>query len=353
MFLRPVSDLLDDASITEIMINSPDNIYIERKGKLVQVPNRFPDERTLDAAAQYICQVAGKRLTPEMPRVDARLPDGSRVHIVGRPISREGTCITIRRFPAKTLRGEDLLRFGSISEVGLRFLKTCVHCHRNLLVSGGTGSGKTSLLNVISEFVADDERVLVIEDVSELQIQKEHTVRLEARSADEKGRGAVPIRELFHSALRMRPDRVIIGEIRAGEALDLIQAMTSGHSGAMGTVHATTPRDALSRMETLCLYAESGLPLVAVRAQVGSALEIVVQTSRLRDGSRKITEIAEILPIDEKGDYRINSLFEFDVEGIDSEGQIIGSMKPTGNFPTFFERARKEGYELEKEWFQP
>lgn len=223
------------------------------------------------------------------------------------------------------------------------FLRTCVEMHLNLIVSGGTGSGKTSLLNAISRFIPEDERILVIEDTLELNIVQDHVVRLEARPPDEKGRGAIPIRDLFHSALRMRPDRVIIGEVRSGEALDLVQAMTSGHSGSLSTVHSTTPMDALRRMETLCLYASSGLPLYAVRNQVSSAIQIIVQTMRLRDGSRKITCISEVLPLDDSGNYKVNDIFRFKYSGLDENRYIVGNHYFTGTFPTFIEAAEQQG----------
>lgn len=352
VFLTPILPLLDDRSITEIMINGPDKIYIERKGKLQKTDHVFKDSKALEAAANIICQFVGKRFTPESPRVDARLPDGSRVHIIGPPACPAGMSLSIRRFPDKPLQGEDLVRFGSVTPEVLAFLKTLIEMHVNMIVAGGTGSGKTSLLNVLGRYIPPDERILVIEDTAELQIEQDHVVRLEARPPDEKGRGGVSIRELFHSALRMRPDRIVIGEIRGGEALDLIQAMTSGHSGAMGTVHATLPVDCLRRIETLCLYADSGLPLAAVRTQVASALHIIVCQARLKDGSRKITEVAEVLPLNESADYRVNSLFAYEIDHVDEDtGEIHGAMFPQGNLPTFFDHAVKQGYPFTKEMF--
>ncbi|MCC6547777.1 CpaF family protein [Candidatus Sumerlaeota bacterium] len=352
VFLTPILPLLDDKSITEIMINGPDKIYIERSGKLQKTNAQFKDSKALEAAANIICQFVGKRYSTETPRVDARLPDGSRVHVIGPPACPAGMSLSIRRFPDKPLMGDDLVRFGSVTPLVLNFLKTMIEMHQNIIVAGGTGSGKTSLLNVLGRYIPPDERLLIIEDTQELQIFQEHVVRLEARPPDEKGRGGVLIRELFHSALRMRPDRIIIGEIRGGEALDLIQAMTSGHSGAMGTVHATRPLDALRRLETLCLYADTGLPLTAVRTQVASALHLIVCQARLKDGSRKIVEVAEVLPLNESADYRVNTLFAYEIDHVDEDtGKIHGALRAQGNLPTFFEHAVKQGYDLTPQMF--
>ncbi len=346
IFLAPVLPLLDDPTITEIMINGPNAVYIERRGKLQKTEHKFPDENALQSAANIICQFVGKKLTEDAPRVDARLPDGSRVHIVAPPASHSGVCISIRRFPANPMSVDDLLKFGALSVAMRDFLKLAVEMHLNIVVAGGTGSGKTSLLNAIGRFLPKDERLLVIEDTLELQIDQEHSVRLEAQAPDEKGRGAVPIRELFHSALRMRPDRIVIGEVRGGEALDLVQAMTSGHSGALATVHATSPLDALRRLETLCLYADSGLPLHAVRTQVSSAMHLIVQTARLRDGSRKVTGIAEVMDLDEHDNYTVQPLFAFKFLGLSAEGMIQGEHHGMGVKPSFTEEALSQGYDI-------
>lgn len=352
VFLKPIVPLLDDPTVTEIMINGPDQIYIERKGKIQKTDIVFRDRQELESAANIICQYVNKQLKPENPRVDARLPDGSRVHIIAPPVCHNGICVSIRRFPDKPLTGEDLLQFGSITKDVLDFLSVCVEMHLNLVVSGGTGSGKTSLLNVLARYIDNNERVLVIEDTSELQLAQDHVVRLEARPPDEKGKGQVTIRNLFHSALRMRPDRVVIGEVRDREALDLIQAMTSGHSGCLTTVHATTPADALCRLETLCLYADTGLPLHAVRAQVASAINLVVQTARLRDGTRKVTEIAEILPLKPDGNYNYIPLFRFTFKGLNKDETIMGELLPMGNKPSFLSEARNQGYNILPEHFE-
>jgi pilus assembly protein CpaF len=348
VFLAPILPLLDDPTITEIMVNGPNDIFIERRGKLVKTEYKFPDDNSLMSAANIICQFVNKKLTNDSPRVDARLPDGSRVHIVAPPVSHTGVCLSIRRFPANPMSVDDLLKFGALNSTMRDFLKLCVEMHLNIVVAGGTGSGKTSLLNAIGRFIPSEERLLVIEDTLELQIEQAHTVRLEAQAADEKGRGAVPIRDLFHSALRMRPDRIVIGEVRGGEALDLVQAMTSGHSGALATVHATSPLDALRRLETLCLYADSGLPLHAVRTQVSSAMHMIVQTARLRDGSRKITGISEVLDLDEDDNYKVQPLFGFKFSGLDAEGMIQGSHHGYGVKPTFTEEALSQGFPIDQ-----
>ena len=352
VFLTPILPLLDDASVTEIMINGANNIFIERRGKLVRTPHKFADDNALQSAANIICQFVGKRLTPDNPRVDARLPDGSRVHIVGPPVSHSGVCFSIRRFPASPISTDKLLEYGALNIQMRDFLQLCVEMHKNIVVAGGTGSGKTSLLNAIGRFMPPEERLLVIEDTLELQIEQDHCVRLEAQIADEKGRGAVPIRDLFHSALRMRPDRIVIGEVRSGEALDLVQAMTSGHSGALATVHATTPLDALRRLETLCLYADSGLPLHAVRTQVASAMQLIVQTARMRDGSRKVTGISEVMPLGSDDDYRVQDIFKFQFTGLSPEGNITGKHIATGVKPTFYDEAITQGYDLTKVKFE-
>lgn len=342
-FLAPVGDLLEDPSVSEVMINGYAQIYVERKGKLERVPHAFASEDALLACARNIAQFSGKRLTPHEPRVDARLPDGSRVHIVLPPVCREGVSVTIRKFAKSTLTLDKLVEFGSISEVGKELLELCVRLHKNVLVSGGTGSGKTSLLNALSAIIPGDERILVMEDTSELQLQQEHVVSLEARRADRHGKGEVTIRDLLHSALRMRPDRVIVGECRAGEALDMIQAMNTGHDGSLTTVHANSPRDALSRIETLALMGGLDLPLVPLRAQVASALHVVVQTDRYADGSRKIASVGEVLPLDAEGRYQSQILLEFVEAGRAPDGKVLGEHRLTDARPTFWEEVSAKG----------
>lgn len=342
-FLTPVRDLLEDDSVSEVMVNGHERIYVERGGKLERVPNRFESADQLEACARNIAQFAGKRIVPHEPRVDARLPDGSRVHIVMPPVARDGISITIRRFSKSTLTMERLIEYGSINPEGRELLELGVLLRKNILVSGGTGSGKTSLLNALSAVIPSDERIVVMEDTSELQLQQEHVLRLEARKPDRHGKGEVTIRDLLHSSLRMRPDRVLVGECRSGEALDMIQAMNTGHSGSMTTVHANSARDALARIETLALMAGLDLPLVPLRAQVASALHLVVQTDRLQDGSRKITSIHEVLPLDEEGRYVVSALLAFVQTGRDDQGRVTGSHQLTGGGPTFWSEVAAKG----------
>ncbi|MBI4860891.1 MAG: CpaF family protein [Candidatus Riflebacteria bacterium] len=334
-FLKPVQVYLDDPSVTEVMINGPREIYIERGGKLHKTDAFFDSELGLLAAARNVAQYTGKRITKDSPRVDARLPDGSRVHIITPPASRKGLCIAIRKFSRDVLTMEKLASYGAIVPTMVEFTKIAIMAEKNILVSGGTGSGKTSLLNSLSVFIPDHERVLVLEDSSELRLQQEHVLYFEVQHPDRYGRGGVSIRELFHSCLRLRPDRIIIGEIRGGEALDLIQAMTSGHGGSMSTNHANTPEDALRRLETMALMSGVDMPLFALRSQIASAIDIVVQTSRFNDGSRKVTHIAEVLPLTKEGNYQLQYIFVFKPEGEDSQGKVLGKHVWTSRVPLF------------------
>jgi pilus assembly protein CpaF len=292
---------IDDPAVSEVLINGPDQIYVERKGHLTRVPEKFENEDDLVAAAKNIAQFVGKRLTREAPMVDARLPDGSRVHLVSFGVSAVGTIIAIRKFPKDKLTVQKLIQVGAMTEEMLEFLRICVLTEKNMIVSGGTSSGKTSLLNALSALIPADERILVLEDSAELQLQQEHVVPFEVRHADRHGRGGVLIRDLFHSALRLRPDRVVIGEIRGGEAIDLIQAMTSGHTGSMSTLHANTPADSLNRLETMALMSNIEIPQKALRTQVAQAIDVIVQAARFRDGSRRVTHISESLPLGPEG----------------------------------------------------
>lgn len=353
-FLAPIVPLLEDEAVSEVMINGPFTVYVEKKGKLHLTDVKFRDEGQLLAAITNIAQFVGRVLNLDNPRMDARLPDGSRVHAIIPPLCKQGVGVAIRKFTKEKLTPQKLVEFGALTDHMVDFLRVCVSIERNILVAGGTGSGKTSLLNVMTGMVDPEERVLVIEDAAELQPQQPHLIQLEARPPDKNGKGEVRIRDLLHSAMRLRPDRIIIGEIRGGEALDLLQAMTSGHGGSMATVHATTPRDALSRMETLAMYSGVDLPLHAIRAQVGSALEMVVQTSRFRDGSRKIPYVTEILPLDEEGRYVANDIFKFFGEGLHPEtGKVLGRHRPTGTLPTFVDYARANGFTFHPDYFNP
>jgi pilus assembly protein CpaF len=308
-FLEPVGEFLRDPTVTEIMVNGPDEIYIERRGQLTLTEARFPDESALMAAIRNILQFVGKRISVEIPMLDARLPDGSRVHVAMPPCSRKGILLTIRKFSHQAFDMDFLVSSGCLSELARDFLKLCIVTEKNLLISGGTSSGKTSLLNVLSADIQADRRIVVIEESTELQLRQPHVLSLETRAPDRYGKGEVTIRELFKNSLRMRPDRVIVGECRGGEALDMIQAMTSGHAGSMTTLHADSPADALHRLETMALMSNVVIPLSALRAQVASAIHVIVQVMRFSDGSRRVVQISQVLPLDTHGRYQTEDLF--------------------------------------------
>ena len=326
-FLAPVVPFLNDEEISEIMINASDEIYVERAGKLVKTEAKFEDEQALMAAVNNVLQYTGKRLTQENPLVDSRLPDGSRVHVVLSPLARNGTCMTIRKFAKVMFDAEHLVQLNTWTEQACEYVRTCVLAEKNVLVAGGTSSGKTCLLNVLSKFIPEQQRIVVIEDSAELELQQGHVISLEGRPPDRWGRGEVTIADLFKSSLRLRPDRIIIGEVRGGEALDMIQAMTSGHAGSMSTLHANMPADALNRLETLAMMSKIDLPLHALRAQIASAIDVIVQMTRFGDGQRKITDIAEILPLGDDGRYRLQDMFEF---GRDDQGRSTDTLVWTG-----------------------
>lgn len=344
LFLQPVAEHLADDDVSEILINGPERVYVERKGRLEEVPARFVSEPALKAAAANIAKSVGRILDEMHPRLDARLPDGSRVHAVIPPLSRLGTVIAIRKFKKDTLTIERMQAFGSVDERARRLIRALVLLHKNVIVSGATSSGKTSVLNALSSFIPDNERVLVIEDASELQLQQRHIVPFETRKADKNGQGEVTIRDLIHSALRLRPDRIVIGEIRGGEALDLLQALNTGHAGSMSTIHANSPLDALRRIETCTLLSGIDIPLSALRAQVASAIGAVVHTARLSDGSRKVVSIAEVLPL-ERGEYRVRELHRWKTASIAPDGTVCGGFE-AGEAPSFVEEARIAGIEL-------
>ncbi len=308
-YLAPIREHLDDPSVTEVMINGPGEIFIERDGKLEKTNIRFSDDEAFDTAINNILQYTGKTLTDEHPLVDSRLPDGSRVHVARPPCARHGTVMTIRKFAKAMLDIDWLVELGALSEQARQYLRIAIRSERNILVVGGTSSGKTSMLNALSVYIPEGQRIVVIEDSAELQLQQPHVISLESRSPDRYGRGAVGIRELFRSSLRLRPDRIIIGEVRGGEALDMIQAMTSGHGGSMGTLHANNPRDALNRLETMALMSKVELPLAALRAQVASAIDVIVQMTRHVGGRRLVTQVTEVDPLGEDGQYRLRELF--------------------------------------------
>ena len=343
LFLQPVAEHLADDDVSAILINGPERVYVERKGRLEEVPARFVSEPALKAAAN-IAKSVGRILDEMHPRLDARLPDGSRVHAVIPPLARVGTVIAIRKFKKDTLTIERMQAFGSVNERARRLIRALVLLHKNVIVSGATSSGKTSVLNALSSFIPDNERVLVIEDASELQLQQRHIVPFETRKADKNGQGEVTIRDLIHSALRLRPDRIVIGEIRGGEALDLLQALNTGHAGSMSTIHANSPLDALRRIETCALLSGIDIPLSALRAQVASAIGAVVHTARLSDGSRKVVSIAEVLPL-ERGEYRVRELHRWKTASIAPDGTVCGGFE-AGEAPSFVEEARIAGIEL-------
>jgi pilus assembly protein CpaF len=337
-FLAPIGNLLDDPAVTEVMINGPHEIFVERKGLVYLSENKFRDEGSLIAAMRSIAQSVGRVIDDDNPRLDARLPDGSRIHVVLPPMARNGTTVAIRKFSEEDLTLADLINFGSMSKMGARFLDICVHLGKNLIVSGGTGSGKTTMLNVLGGRIPVTQRLIIIEDAAELQIASEHVVNFETRKEDPSaGTSGVSIRDLVISAMRLRPDRIIVGEVRGEEALDLIQVMNTGHDGSMGTVHANNPEDACTRLETLCLMGDTKIPAEAVKKMVGSAMQVIVQCSRMHDGSRRTTHISEIMGIDNHGNYISKDIFKWVQTGKDEKtGKYIGEMIPCNYVPSFF-----------------
>jgi pilus assembly protein CpaF len=334
----PLQPLLDDPSISEVMVNGPDTIFVERSGKLTLTGSRFRSEEQLRRVIEKIVSRVGRRIDESSPLVDARLEDGSRVNAVIPPLAVSGSTLTIRKFSADPLTVDDLVRFGSLSPEMAQLLDACVAAHLNILVSGGTGTGKTTLLNVLSSFIPEGERIITIEDAVELQLQQTHVVRLESRPANIEGRGEITIRDLVKNSLRMRPDRIVVGECRGGEALDMLQAMNTGHDGSLSTIHANTPRDAVARLETLVLMAGMDLPLRAIREQVASAVDVIVQLTRLRDGTRRVTHITEVQGME--GDIvTLQDAFVFDYSaGVDADGRFLGKPVSTGVRPRFVDR---------------
>jgi len=343
-----IQPLLDDVSVSEVMINGPRKVFIERSGKLQMAKVRFQDDAAVLRLIDRIILPLGRRIDADNPTVDARLPDGSRVNAVIPPVAIDGPSVTIRKFSRDRLRVPDLVQFGSITDNMARFLEACVVARLNIVVSGGTGSGKTTLLNILSEFIPADERLVTIEDAAELQLHHENLVRLEVKQPDVSGEGAVPIRHLVRNALRMRPDRIIVGEVRGGEALDMLQAMNTGHDGSLTTVHANSPRDAISRLETLSLISSVALPLKVIREQIASAVDVIVQQTRLRDGSRKVTAISEVIGM-EGETVVMSDLFTFQEEGYTEEGGVRGQLRSTGIRPMFSDRLKMAGFDLPPE----
>lgn len=345
--LGPIEPLLKDDTVTEVMINGPKNIFVEQKGKLHHTDVQFYDTAHLMNIIERIITPLGRRVDEASPLVDARLADGSRVNIIIPPLSLIGPCVTIRKFSKDIISAEKLMEFGTMDQDMVNFLQACIRARLNIIVSGGTGSGKTTTLNVLSSFIPSGERIVTIEDAAELRLEQDHVVTLEARPANIEGRGAVSIRDLVRNALRMRPDRILIGEVRSGEALDMLQAMNTGHDGSLTTAHANSPRDVLSRLETMVLMSGMDLPVKAIREQISSALDLIVHQSRMRDGSRKITYITEVQSL-EGNVITLQDLYRFIPEGVDEEGKVLGTFKATGLRPSFMEKFIINGVELPK-----
>lgn len=338
-FLGPIADLLDNPDISEIMINGPGEIFIEQGGLVFKVENTFSSEDALVSAMRAIAQSVGRVIDEDNPRLDARLPDGSRIHVVLPPMAKNGTTVAIRKFGEEKLTLNDLVSFGSVSKTAARFLDICMFLGKNIIVSGGTGSGKTTMLNVLGGRIPKTQRLIIIEDAAELQVHAEHVVNFETRKADPlRGIEGVSIRDLVISAMRLRPDRIIVGEVRGEEALDLVQVMNTGHDGSMGTVHANNPLDACTRLETLCLMGDTKIPPDAIRKMIGSAMQLVVQCSRYHDGGRRTSHISEILGLDHHGNYITRDIFRWVQTGRDPEtGKYVGEMVACSYVPSFFE----------------
>ena len=347
-FLGPIGVHLRDESVTEVMVNGHDEIYVERAGRLYKTDSRFPSPDALLSAIHNVAQYVGREIDEDRPILDARLPDGSRVHAVIPPSARLGTYLTIRKFKRDIYSLDDFVRMDSLSPAAVEFLRLCVRLRKNIIVAGGTGTGKTTFLNGLSTAIPPEERVVVIEDSSELKLAQPHTLYLESQQADTYGRGGINIRQLFVASLRMRPDRIIVGEVRGGEALDMVQSMISGHTGSMTTVHATSPRDAMVRLETLSLMSDVELPVYVARAQVASAINVVVQLTRFtEDGSRKVTRITEQLGLDEANRYQFRDLFVAHHKGVHRDGRLIVSLDTVGNQPSFATEPYEQGMEAQ------
>ena len=350
--LGAIEDLLADPDVTEIMVNGPLRVYVERKGRIELTERTFLDEKSVLGVIERIVSPLGRRIDESQPYVDARLKDGSRVNAIIHPLSLVGPCLTIRKFSRIPLTADDFVRMNTWT-AGMRdFLKACVEARKNIIVSGGTGSGKTTLLNVLSSFLPDSERILTIEDAAELQLKQAHVVSLEARPPNIEGKGAVSIRDLVRNALRMRPDRIVVGECRGGEALDMLQAMNTGHDGSLTTVHANSPRDVISRLETLVLMSGMDLPLRAIREQITSAVDVIIHEARLSDGSRKVVNVTEV--VGSEGERTtMQDIFVFEQKGLDAQGKVTGRFVPTGAVPTFLDDLRARGVAVDLALFDP
>lgn len=346
----PLQPLLDNPEISEIMVNGKDNVFVEKQGILTKSDVTFDSDEQILRIIDRIILPLGRRVDPDTPTVDARLPDGSRVNAVVPPVAIDGPSITIRKFDKNRMEMPQLIEKGSLTQNMATFIEACVVSKLNIIVSGGTGSGKTTLLNAISKYIPDGNRIVTIEDSAELKLQQPHVVRMETKPANIDGKHAVSIRDLVRNALRMRPDRIVVGEVRSGECLDMLQAMNTGHDGSLTTLHANSPRDAISRMETMTLMAGMDLPLKVVREQIASAIDLIIQLSRLKDGSRRVTYITEVSGM-EGETVVMTDIFKFEQSGIDLDGRIIGELKPTGIRPLFTPRLEANGYRLGPEVF--
>jgi pilus assembly protein CpaF len=346
----PIEPLIRDPEVSEIMVNGPQQIFVERQGKLQKTDITFRDEKHVLHIIDKIVSPLGRRIDESMPMVDARLPDGSRVNAIIPPLSLIGPVITIRKFSQEALTIYDLIKFGTLTPQMATFLEACVKGRLNIIISGGTGSGKTSTLNVLSSFIPESERIVTIEDAAELQLRQEHVITLESRPPNIEGKGAIAIRDLVRNALRMRPERIIVGEVRSGEALDMLQAMNTGHDGSLTTGHANSPRDILSRLETMVMMAGMELPIRAIREQMSSAFDLIVQQTRFRDGSRKITHLTEVVGME--GDIiTLQNIFLYTTEGVDNRGRIKGHFKATGIKPKFMEKLAAAGIYVSDDLF--
>jgi pilus assembly protein CpaF len=350
--LGPLEQLLSDPEITEIMINGAGKIYVEQHGRLTRSSVTFESTNQLMQVIDRIVSSIGRRVDESSPMVDARLKDGSRVNVIIPPLALSGPTMTIRKFSKDPLQISDLINFGSATQEMMDFLRACVRSRLNVVVSGGTGSGKTTTLNILSSFIPDDERIVTIEDAAELQLRQDHVVTLETRPPNVEGKGAIHIRELVINSLRMRPDRIVVGECRGGEALDMLQAMNTGHDGSLTTAHANSPYDCLSRLETMVLMAGADLPSRAIREQIASAIQVIVQQSRLRDGTRKITNITEVLDFDGER-VQMQDIFTFKQTGVDEDGKVLGALVPTGVVPRFLEHLKAFGEGVDEAMFNP
>ncbi len=352
--LSPIGDLLKDPSVSEVMINGPFEIFIERKGLIYRVPNKFADDESLMASMRAVAQSVGRVIDADNPRLDARLPDGSRIAVVIPPMAKCGVTVAIRKFSEEKLGLKDLINFGSLSPDGARFLDCCMYLGKNTLVAGGTGSGKTTMLNVLGSRMPKSQRLLIIEDAAELQIKAEHVVRFETRKANpDRGIKEITIRDLMESALRLRPDRIIVGEVRGPEALDLLNAMSTGHDGSMGTVHANSPDGACTRIETLCLMGDTRVPPDVIKKMVGDTIQLIVQCARYHDGGRRTSHISEVLGVDINGRYVVKDIFRWIQTGKEADGKLTGEMVATGYVPGFFEEFVANKLPFPKTNFKP